>query len=86
MGQAEVPLHNPGPIAVLEPNIDGKGLRLPMAAGDLDIVSAQVTVDDILAVDDVLAVGLAAKVIEQILLPGRQVLGGENVIGVPPSV
>ena len=74
------------PQRFLAPYIDGKGLRLPMAARDLDIVSAQVTVDDILAVDDVLAVGLAAKVIEQILLPGRQVLGGENVIGVPPSV
>ena len=86
VGQAEVPLHNPGPIAVLEPNIDGKGLRLPMAAGDLDIVSAQVTVDDILAVDDVLAVGLAAKVIEQILLPGRQVLGDIEFHNASPLV
>ena len=61
MGQAEVAFHNSR--IGLQPHINVEGLRLPVAAGDLDVVNTEVAVDNVLTVDDVLAVRLAAQVI-----------------------
>ena len=73
VGQTEVAFHDSR--VRLQPHINVEGLRLSVSAGDFDVVNPEVAIDNILTVDDVLPVGLAAQVLQQILLLGRQILG-----------